>query len=257
MTWVLLRGLTREARHWGELPCQLAQALQAPVITLDLPGNGRLNATPSPLSVAGMTRHARQQLQALGVRTPCRLLGMSLGGMVATDWALRHPQEIDRLVLVNSSMRPFSHPAERLRPRNWATLAWLAWRWRDAAFVEAAIHRMTCARAGQRQEDLAAWRHIRHTAPVSVASVLRQLAAAAVFSAGPQPPQCPALLLSGAGDQLVNPVCSERLALAWRAGHRQHPWAGHDLPHDDGAWLAAQIAQWLEGTAAPQALSAS
>ncbi|MDO9360215.1 MAG: alpha/beta fold hydrolase [Polaromonas sp.] len=245
MTWILLRGLSREARHWGDFTGQLAEALQAPVITLDLPGNGRFHRMPSPMSVSGMTAHARQQLEALGIRTPVRLLGMSLGGMVATDWAQRYPHEVDRLVLVNSSMRPFSSPVQRLRPRNWVTLAQLALKWGDADFVEAAIHRMTCQRDARRHDDLLAWRTIRATAPVSAASVWRQLAAAALFSAGKQAPHCTTLLLSSAQDGLVDPVCSHRLAHVWQATHAQNPWAGHDLPHDDGAWLAAQVAQWL------------
>ena len=39
--WVLLRGLTREAGHWGSFPNQLRKALGGtPVLTLDLPGAG-------------------------------------------------------------------------------------------------------------------------------------------------------------------------------------------------------------------------
>ena len=36
--WVMLRGLTREARHWGNFPAQLGDPVAQPVITLDLPG---------------------------------------------------------------------------------------------------------------------------------------------------------------------------------------------------------------------------
>ncbi|MBN3802464.1 alpha/beta hydrolase, partial [Paraburkholderia sp. Ac-20336] len=59
-------------------------------------------------------------------------------------------------------------------------------------------------------------------------------------------PRCPLLILSARADRLVNPACSTKLAAAWRTGHRVHPWAGHDLPHDDPAWMAAQIRAWLE-----------
>jgi hypothetical protein len=43
----------------------------------------------------------------------------------------------------------------------------------------------------------------------------------------------------------VNPVCSAKLAAVWSAPHHEHPWAGHDLPHDDPAWTAEQIRAWL------------
>ncbi|MBC8058528.1 MAG: alpha/beta hydrolase, partial [Rhizobiales bacterium] len=25
-----------------------------------------------------------------------------------------------------------------------------------------------------------------------------------------------------------------------------HPWAGHDLPLDDGEWVALQVSNWLQ-----------
>ena len=37
-TWVLLRGLAREARHWGEFPACLASRLAgARLVAVDLP----------------------------------------------------------------------------------------------------------------------------------------------------------------------------------------------------------------------------
>ena len=114
--WVLLRGLTREARHWGDFPAQLAAAVARPVITLDLPGNGQFNALASPTNVRGMTDFVRTQLQTMGHAPPYQLLAMSLGGMVATDWAQTWPQEVARLVLINTSMRPHSRLTQRLRP---------------------------------------------------------------------------------------------------------------------------------------------
>ena len=91
MSWVLLRGLTREARHWGDFADQLARALppSSPgatrVLALDLPGNGVFHQEASPASVAAMADFARAQLQARGLPPPYRLVAMSLGGMVAAD----------------------------------------------------------------------------------------------------------------------------------------------------------------------------
>ena len=54
-TWVLLRGLTRESRHWGEFPARLqSRFANSNVVALDLPGNGRLNAQRSPASIEAM-----------------------------------------------------------------------------------------------------------------------------------------------------------------------------------------------------------
>lgn len=252
MTWVLLRGLTREARHWGDFAERLARALPGSasaatrVLALDLPGNGAFHREDSPATVRAMADFAREQLRARGIAPPYRLVAMSLGGMVAADWALRHPQEVDRLVLVNTSMRPLGRASERLRPANWLPLALVAARWRDADHAERVIHRITCNRSTSLEQDLAAWIRIRRDAPVSAANAWRQLKAAAVFTMA-APPACPALVLSSAADHLVHPRCSARLARAWQAAHHEHPWAGHDLPHDDADWVCRHIAGWVEG----------
>ena len=252
MTWVLLRGLTREARHWGDFGEQLARALPGSasaatrVLALDLPGNGVFHREDSPATVHAMADFARTQLRARGLAPPYRLVAMSLGGMVAADWALRHPQEVDGLVLINTSMRPLGRVSERLRPANWLPLALVAARWRDAEHAERVIHRLTCNRGTSLEQDLAAWIRIRHDAPVSAANAWRQLKAAAAFTMA-APPACPVLVLSSTADHLVHPRCSARLALAWQAAHHEHPWAGHDLPHDDADWVCRRIAGWAEG----------
>ena len=274
-TWILLRGLTRETRHWGRLPAVLRETLgqtsgdslgeatamaraasaASPsgvrLLPLDLPGNGEFAERRAPASVAGMVAFVRQTALETGVPGPYNVLAMSLGGMVATDWAQRHRGEIDRLVLINTSMRPFSRTHERLRPSAWPGLLGVAAHWSDAADAESGIHRLTCHNVDTLGADLEAWTAIRHSAPVSRANALRQLWAAARFRAAAAAPRCAVLILSSRADELVNPVCSAKLAAAWGAPHREHPWAGHDLPHDDPAWAAAQIRAWLERRAEP------
>ena len=173
---------------------------------------------------------------------PHKLLAMSLGGMVVTDWAQRYPAEVERLVLIITSMRPFGSMTQRLRPGNWPRLALLAARWADADYAEQTIHQLTCNHVATRDTDIAAWQHIRKSAPVSPANAARQLAAAAArYACAAATPRCQTLVLSSAGDRLVNPLCSTQLAAAWQTAHEQHPWAGHDLPHDDGEWICSQL----------------
>lgn len=261
MSWVLLRGLTREARHWGDLPQRLARVApiangaaaetgRPQVVALDLPGNGEFCGEASPPSVRAMVDFARRQLLAKGLPPPYRFVAMSLGGMVATDWAQQYPHEVAALVLINTSMRPHSRFTERLRPGNWLPLALLAARWPQAdqaESIERVIHQLTCNQAAARADDVAAWVRIRRSAPVQAANAWRQLGAAARFAGAAVPPRCPTLVLSSAADRLVHPRCSARLARAWQAEHYAHPWAGHDLPHDDPGWVCQRIAHWLEG----------
>jgi pimeloyl-ACP methyl ester carboxylesterase len=262
-TWILLRGLTREARHWGALPDALREALGGaareahggPVLTLDLPGNGEYASLPAPLGVAGMVDFVRAAARESGVPGPYCVLAMSLGGMVATCWAQRHPADIARLVLINTSMRPFSRFDERLRVSAWPGLARAALHWGDALVAEDVIHRLTCNNVQTREADLKSWAAIRASAPVSRANALRQLLAAARFSAGRQRPACATLVLSSRADGLVDPVCSASLAAAWGADHVMHPWAGHDLPHDDPSWTVERVCAWLEETGRKPAAS--
>lgn len=254
-TWILLRGLTRETRHWGRLPAVLLEAIGGGrLLLLDLPGNGELAHLRAPAAVAEMVGFVRDAAVQTGAPGPYCVLAMSLGGMVATDWAQRYPADIERLVLVNTSMRPFSRIQERLRPSAWPGLMDVAAHWRDAPRAERDIHRLTCNNADTLSADLDAWSHIRRSAPVSRGNALRQLWAAARFAAAAAKPQCPLLILSSRADKLVNPVCSTKLAVAWGALHREHAWAGHDLPHDDPAWTSEQVRAWLrQAPGEPQA----
>ncbi|RFU49473.1 alpha/beta fold hydrolase [Paraburkholderia sp. DHOC27] len=245
-TWILLRGLTRETRHWGTFPARLREAVQAErLLPLDLPGNGTLTALRAPAEVARVVSSVRLGVLQSGVPGPYRVLAMSLGGMVATAWAQQFPAEIERLVLINTSMRPFSRAPERLRPSAWPPLLRLATQWTRAPEAEAVIHQLTCNQRETQAADLAEWAAIRESAPVSRANALRQLWAAARFDAGPVVPRCATLILSSAQDRLVNPVCSAKLAAAWGATHAQHEWAGHDLPHDDPVWTSERVGAWL------------
>jgi pimeloyl-ACP methyl ester carboxylesterase len=245
-TWILLRGLTRETRHWGRFPAILHDAVKTDsLLQLDLPGNGALVDQRAPAQVAAMVSFVRLAVSQSSVPGPYRVLAMSLGGMVATAWAQQYPEEIERLVLINTSMRPFSHMTERLRPQAWPGLLRVALDWRSAREAETGIHRLTCNNRAGLADDLAAWSTIRESAPVSRANALRQLWAAARFDAGTAVPRCGTLILSSAADRLVNPVCSARLAAAWGAVHLQHPSAGHDLPHDDPVWTSEAVGAWL------------
>ena len=254
-SWVLLRGLMREQRHWGRFPGELADVLpHADIITPDLPGNGQRHAMRSPTSVAQMVEFCRAELRARGVPAPYSLLALSLGGMVAVEWASRYPHEVARCVLVNTSMRPYSRFHQWLRWQNYpAILKQLVQGGMDNQ--ERLILRLTSREgdAERRAGLLKRWCDYQQEYPVTRANALRQLWAAARFRAPAVRPTVPLLVLSSAGDQLVNPACSSNLARAWQAPHAVHPSAGHDLPLDDGAWVAAEVGKWLNGGAVRKA----
>ncbi len=253
-TWVLLRGLTREQRHWGAFPEQLRAALPgAAIVTLDLPGNGVRHRERSPASVEALADDARAALRVAGRAPPYRLLALSLGAMVAVAWAARHPQELRGAVLVNTSLRPYSPFHQRLRPGCYAPLLRLALGAPSDAEREATILRLTAQHPPAPDALLRDWAAWRRDAPVSRANGLRQLLAAARYRAPAEPPALPLLLLASTRDALVDVRCSRRLAAAWQADFAEHASAGHDLPLDAGPWVAEQLRRWVDGPgAAPQ-----
>lgn len=244
-TWILLRGWTREMRHWGDFPTQLAAAIPgARILALDLPGNGSLSRRRSPSSIAAIVDQLRE---AAGNAGGHYLLGLSLGGMVSVEWASRHPAEVAGCVLLNTSLRPFGAFYERLRPRNYATVLRLLFA-RGAAAREAAILRLTSAAGAPQAGLIADWARYAEEQPVSRANVLRQFVAAARYRAPASPPKVPMLVLASQKDRLVDPRCSISLANDWKVRFATHPTAGHDLTLDDGPWVAAQVQQWLRRT---------
>jgi pimeloyl-ACP methyl ester carboxylesterase len=257
--WVLLRGLTRESRHWGDFPLLLRSELDRPeVVMLDLPGNGLLHGEPSRTRVEEMAAFCRAQLMRRAVDPPYHVLGLSLGAMVAVAWAAGHPGEIAGAVLVNTSLRPFCGLVQRLRPGAWPALLRLALFDGNPRAREEAVLRLTAAHApadrGALLRDWIAW---RRECPVTRANALRQLWAAWRYRAPARAPLERLLLLARRGDRLVDRECSRRLAGAWQVELREHPDAGHDLPLDDGGWVAQQVRLWLAAEASARGVAES
>jgi pimeloyl-ACP methyl ester carboxylesterase len=74
----------------------------------DLPGNGVLCRRCSPLRIGDMVEHFRAGMRANGFMPTYHLLALSLGAMVAVEWARRYPDELRACALMNASMRPFN-----------------------------------------------------------------------------------------------------------------------------------------------------
>jgi pimeloyl-ACP methyl ester carboxylesterase len=97
--------------HFGHKMLDLLSAQHSP-FSLDYPGHGRSSGTESLKSVPAYSDFAYAFWQKLGVR-PAVLIGHSMGGAIAMDLALRHPDMVDGLVLTCTAAR-FNIPDERL-----------------------------------------------------------------------------------------------------------------------------------------------
>jgi len=233
----------RESRHWGEFPAVLRSHIPgAEIVALDQPGNGRLYRSSSPLRIEDMAESDRRELSLRGCAPPYYLVGLSMGAMVAVAWGARHPEELRGCVLINSSFGRYDPFYRRLRPRAYPSLPALIAG--NAAQRERAILRLTSCRGDAQAEVLESWIAYQRECPVSRRNALRQLIAAARFRAPALRPAMPVLVLASARDGLVNSSCSRELAARWNTAFAIHSDAGHDLPLDDAAWVAARVRDW-------------
>ncbi len=251
VTWVLLRGLAREAGHWGDFARELQAALPGSrVLTPDLPGCGTEGSQRSATTVAGLLACVREGVGKAAPGQRLCLFGLSMGGMIALEWSRQHPEDLAGVVLVNSSAGGVSAPWRRLRPGAIWGLARAALA-PDADARERRVFSFTSARPDRRAVVLPRWTELARLRPVARATAARHLLAAGRYryrrpAEGTISP--PVLVLVSERDGMVSPACS--LALAGRLGApvRRHPTAGHDLPLDDPEWVITQLADWARAS---------
>lgn len=245
MDWLLLRGLSREQRHWGAFPDILRAAMPGSrVHLLDLPGTGTEVLRTSPTTVRGIVNDLRARWLPLQAAHggPWGLLAMSLGGMVAMQWCADHPLDFSRVVLSNTSASDIGKPWDRMSPQ----ALWMVARAMLSNDL-VARERLVLSVVTRRRDDLddlaRQWADIHASSPVKRDTVLRQLRAAIAFQA-PRGLPVPALVLAGACDALANPACARALADRFGAPLEMHPGGGHELALDAPDWMAERIATW-------------
>ena len=241
-SWILLRGLTREAAHWGDFVPALSAALpDVELVTVDLPGAG-LSKAPWPATIRDAMELVRAEAGARARGARRFVFGVSLGGMVTMEWAARHPGELAGVVVGASSARDVAPFWRRMRPRALARLALGAMK-RDVSAREAAVVRLVSNREDLWPETTRRWVEIQRARPMAAATARGQIAAGARYRA-PERLGAPALFLVGLGDRLVHPDCSRALAARYGAPLSEHPSAGHDLTTDAGDWVVAELVRF-------------
>lgn len=202
-------GLSHRLAHWGTLPELLASNLR--VIVFDCRGMGASERRDEPFTIDDEVGDMAAVLDAAGV-SQAIIYGRSRGGMLAQEFALRHPERTRALVLSGTSHRgPSAVPStervnramnitpEMTREQIFAgqneAMASPGWKARDpdvfnallATDLEAPPRRFAVIR---QQESVANW---------TSDGRLRAL-------------RCPTLVLCGADDGMVPPENSRQIA---------------------------------------------
>jgi pimeloyl-ACP methyl ester carboxylesterase len=100
---ILLHGGLGSGEMFGPVLPLLAEHHH--VIAPDLQGHGRTADIDRPLDVRLMADDIAALIDHLGLATP-DVVGYSLGGGVAFETAVRHPDKVRRLVMVSANIRP-------------------------------------------------------------------------------------------------------------------------------------------------------
>lgn len=243
MQIILLRGLARESAHWMQLPEQLCNTLgeHCHIHCIDFPGCGVRYRQTALDSIPAMTDYVRVQLAAQKINEPVYVIGISMGGMIALNWAQRFPEQVANVVLINTSAG--DQPLQwRLRPRAW--LAMIAALLLPTSLRENLVLRNVSNDRQHFAAHLQQWLHIQQQRPVTRTTIFTMLSAAARFR--PQAScSVKGLIIASQGDRFVSCKASEELARRFQWPLQLHSSAGHDIPMDAPDWLCTSLANWL------------
>lgn len=243
-TWILLRGLVHEKEHWGDFYRQMQKGYpQDRLICVDMLGAGIHHKESAPCSLPQILLKVRTDALAQAA-PPFHLLGLSMGGMLAYEWACKFPHEIAGMVLLNPSFRNFSPFYKRLM---WQSYPQYLWTFLASDPIEKEMRFLKIISNDSKKHAKTAITRaiIAKKRPVSIANALRQTLAAAKYAAQREPPKPKTLILTSKGDRLCAPSCSDAIRESWHVPQSIHPWAGHDLTLDDPDWVLAQLEKWL------------
>jgi pimeloyl-ACP methyl ester carboxylesterase len=96
----LVHGLAYDRAGWGRFPDLLAEHFR--VVLIDNRGVGESDAPPGPYTVSGMAEDVVGVLDELGIDR-ANLFGVSLGGYIAQELTLTHPERVEKLVLCSTA----------------------------------------------------------------------------------------------------------------------------------------------------------
>ena len=245
----LLRGLTREKRHWEGFDQRLQKKIpNREVICLDLPGFGDYNNEWSPITIKKISNFVLNSEEFNRYKDSKKtLVGLSLGGMVCLEMVNMRPELFKSLVIINSSQSyktPFYKRLNFLKvPYTFFLFLFKMVHRREKQILKLTIN-------SEYDLDLAKrWCEYFQEKPFKRRSALFQILAGGTFSLRGKTSRIrkiPGLVLVALKDGLVNPYSSEVIARLLEWSIDRHPTGGHDLTYDDPEWVSEKIKEHLD-----------
>lgn len=156
--------------------------------------------------------------------------------MLALKWAEAFPDEIERVVIVNSSLSQLSPIHHRMSFKAlFKVLQGLISQ--DPIFREKTTLDLTVNRKRVRDQYLQMFANFSKEHPVSASNFLRQIYLATQIHVD-QKIKVPVSVIVSEQDHFVNPDCSFKMAEFFKVKPIINSNAGHDLPLESPQWLA-------------------
>ncbi len=247
MNFLLIRGLTREQRHWGDFILKLQSAFpQAKINFLDLPGAGQNNNATAPTKISQYVEFLRNQFQILKMNVENKswhYFGVSLAGMVGLEWASKYPKDFSSYIIMNTSAKDLSPARKRILPFSAYNLSKMLLL-KDPTEKEKIIYKIT---SNQEQNDktISDWTKYRREKPIQFKNIAFQAIAGMAFKS-PKKINAPTLLLAGKGDKLCHYSCGVNIANKYNFKYNLNDFAGHDLSYDAPDWIIDNVKDFLD-----------
>lgn len=246
---VLLNGLGSPSATWFRLAGLLRS--DHTVITCDNRGTGRTVAPSAHHHVATMAADVVAVLAAAG-HTSAHVVGHSMGGFIAQELALEHPQVVRSLVLA-ATHAGIPHLAGDADPAAAAALAAAATLppTERAAALRGLLYSSETSEQAILEDEA-----VRAAHPTGEEGFRNQLLGASVWErlSDLDTLTTPTLVIHGADDKIVPARAGERLAAAIPGARFElFPGAGHALFTD----AACSVADTIKGFLSPQEVLAS
>lgn len=203
---VLIEGLGVATWLWEKQVPEFAKHFTT--IVYDNRGAGKSDKPAGPYTIGMMADDLAALLDSLKI-SRAHLLGVSMGGFIAQDFALRYPEKVDRLILVSTSAGGPEHVPMALEvlAQMFAT---------DGTPRELVRRKLALAysEAFIQSKEIEHLIDLRLADPQPPYAFMAQAAAGASFNASDrvQNIQAPCLIMAARGDRIVPAVNAQNLA---------------------------------------------
>ena len=233
---IFANSLGTDLRIWDEVVRSLTGVR---VIRYDMRGHGLTAPTAPPYAIDDLAADLEQLIDALEIQRPT-ICGVSVGGQVALQIAHDRPEQVQGLILCDTSFRIGA--AEMWNQRIAAVTEYGM-----TAISEAVIARwFTAGYRSLQSDDVAGYRYMLERCTVAgYAGVCAAIRDADLESLA-RSLRCRTLVLCGDQDQATPPELNEALAAAIPGAHYQSiPGAGHLPCLEQPALVAAHVTSFV------------